>query len=85
MFVVLRLAYAILEFTAYLNVHSDIYSGVRDLYVGLSLHQHPYFVYASSLGSGKFARLHRLVLAIIAQQRNKYLNLTCLLKYLFLI
>ena len=72
-------------FTAYLNVHSDIYSGVRDLNVGLSLHQHPYFLNESSLGSCKSARLHRLVQAIVAQQCNKYLNLTCLLRYLFLI
>ena len=39
----------------HLNAHADITSGARDLNFDLSLHLHPYFVYASSKGSGESA------------------------------
>ena len=41
-----------------INENAD--SEVRDLYFGLSLHLHPYFVYASSQVSGKSAHMRRL-------------------------
>ena len=36
-----------------LNAHSDVSSRARGLNFGLSLHLHPYFVYASSEDSGE--------------------------------
>ena len=37
-----------------LNAHAKISSGVKDLYFGLSLYLHPYFVYVSNKGSDDF-------------------------------
>ena len=38
----------------------DVFSKVRGLNFGLSLHQHPYFVYMSSEGSGESAHMLKL-------------------------
>ena len=43
-----------------LNAHADISSTARYLCFGLSIHLHPYSVYASNVGSGKSAQMHRL-------------------------
>ena len=45
--------------------HVQLFSKSRELNVGLSLHLHPYFVNASSEGSGKSAHLHRLIWALL--------------------
>ena len=50
-------AYEILLLIAYAqkppsNANADVSSGARDLDFGLNFHLHPYFVYASSKGSG---------------------------------
>ena len=39
---------------------ADISSGARGLKLGLKLHLHPYFVYASSEGSGDTMKMRRL-------------------------
>ena len=41
-------------------------SGARDLNFGLSFHLSPYFVCASSAGSGKFVPMRRLIRAFTA-------------------
>ena len=50
------IAYA-LNYT--LSAHADISSGYAILNYGFGLHLHPYFVYASSDGSGESAHLRR--------------------------
>ena len=58
-----------------LNAHADISSEAGGLKFGLSLHPHPYFVYASSKGSGKTVCMCRLVLAFAAGRCDKLQNL----------
>ena len=41
-----------------LNAHAVVSSGARGLNFGLSIHPHPYFVYASNEGSGKPAQVN---------------------------
>ena len=43
-----------------INAHADLSIGTRGLSVCLSLHLHPYFVYASSAGSSESADMRRL-------------------------
>ena len=52
------------------------------LNVHLSLHLHPYFVYASSKGSGETAHLRRLTWALVARQCDTYQKRTFLLAWL---
>ena len=40
-----------------INAHADIFSIARSLNFGLSLHLHPFFVYASSEGFGESAHI----------------------------
>ena len=40
--------------------HADISSRTRGPNFGTSLHLHPYFVYASSEGSGEYVHMRRL-------------------------
>ena len=42
------------------NAHADVSSGARDLKFGTCFHLHPYFVRASSEGSGETEHLHSL-------------------------
>ena len=53
-----------------INAHAVVSSGARGLNFGLSLHLHPYFVYASSKGSGKSAHKGRLTEAFAARQQG---------------
>ena len=41
-----------------INVNADVSSKVRGLKFSFSLHLHPNFVYASSIGSGESAHVH---------------------------
>ena len=43
------------------NYHAGVPSGARGLKFALSLHLHPFVMYASSEGSGETVRMHRLV------------------------
>ena len=43
-----------------INAHADATREARGLKFGLSLHLHPYFVYASTEGSGESVHMHRL-------------------------
>ena len=43
-----------------INAHYVVSSNARGLNFGPRLHLHPYFVYASSEGSGESAHMHRL-------------------------
>ena len=45
----------------HLNAHAEVSSGARGLNFVLSLHLHPYFVYASGEGSDETAHMRRLV------------------------
>ena len=56
-----------------LNAHADLPSGVRGLNFGLSLHKHPFLLYASSEDSGESARMRRLASVIAARQCDKYI------------
>ena len=61
-----RSEYKVLVLIAYsqkypINVHADVSRGARSLKLGLSLHLHPHFGYASREGSGESANLYRLV------------------------
>ena len=56
-------------------MHKQLSSGVKGLIYGLGLHLLPYRVYASSKGSRKTLHLCRLIGAITAGQRDKYVNL----------
>ena len=58
-----------------INAHTDVSSKARGLTFGLSLHQHPYFVYLHSKGSGESVHLHRLARAFAARLCDKYENL----------
>ena len=53
----------------------DVFSKVRGLNFGLSLHQHPYFVYMSSEGSGESAHMLKLRRILAAHWCDKYWNL----------
>ena len=55
-----------------LNMHAQLSSG--DIYIlfGLSLHLIPYFVHASSEGSGETAHMRWLVWALAACKYDKY-------------
>ena len=44
----------------HLDTHADLPRGTICLKMSLGLHLHPYFVYASSEGSGESARMRRL-------------------------
>ena len=44
-----------------LNMYVKLYSEARDLDFSLSLHLHPYFVFACRIGTGKAAHMHRLI------------------------
>ena len=57
------------------KAHANVSSIARDLSFGLSLHQHPYFVYNSSKGSGEHAHLCRLTRGLAAPHCDKYQNL----------
>ena len=80
---VLHRFYYILVLIAYaqrppLNAHAGVSSGSRGLTVGVSLHLHPYFMYASSEGSGQSAQTHQSLRC----STNCYVqNLMCWLKY----
>ena len=63
-----RIAYAQ---TPQLNAHAEVFSGARGLNFGLSLHLHPYFVYASSEGSGESAQARRLAWVFVARRCDK--------------
>ena len=56
--------------------NADIASKVEGQTFNLSLHQHPYFVYASSEGSGKTVWMWRLIQALATCHYDKYQNLT---------
>ena len=58
-----------------INAHPDVFKEARGLYFGLSLHLHPYFMYASSEGSGESAHMRRLAWAFAARWRDKYRKL----------
>ena len=62
--------------TPLMNAHTDVFSGDRGLKFGLSLHLYPYFLYASSEGSGESAHMRRLAWAFTARWYDKYRNLT---------
>ena len=47
-------------------MYADLYSKAIGLNFDLSLHIHPYFMYASSIGSGKSAHMRRLARAYAA-------------------
>ena len=55
-----------------LNVYADVFSLTTCLNLGLSLNLCPYFVCASSEGSGNTARMLRLVRASAARICDKY-------------
>ena len=57
--------------------NADIASKVEGQTFNLSLHQHPYFVYASSEGSGNTLWMCRLIEALAASHYDKYQNLMC--------
>ena len=44
-----------------LNMYVKLYSGARDLDFSLSLHLHPYFVFACRIGTGKTAHMQSLI------------------------
>ena len=50
-----------------INVNGDISSIARDLKFGLSIHLHPYFVYAISEGSGDSAHMRRIAFVCTAR------------------
>ena len=67
-----------------LNSQADISRRARAaLNLGLSLHLHPYFVYASSQDPGESAHLRQLAQAFVAQQCDNYLYLICWLENYF--
>ena len=45
-----------------INTHADVFSQANDLKFGLNGHLYPYFVYASSEGSGELVHMRRLAL-----------------------
>ena len=55
-----------------INAHDDVFSKVRGLHFGLSLHLKPYFVHASSEEAGKYTQTG---LNLAARQCDKYQNL----------
>ena len=59
----------------HLKARADISSGAKGLYFGVTLHLHPYFVKASSEGSGVSGRMHRLTRVFAAHRCDKYWNL----------
>ena len=70
-------AHEILVIIAYaqmylINAHSGISIKARGLSFVLSHHLHPYFVYASSGGSGESVHMHRLAWAFAARWNDKY-------------
>ena len=60
---------------------NDVSSGTKDITFVPSLYLHPYFLYASSEGSGEYAHFRRLTWAFVARQSDKNQNLVCRLKY----
>ena len=52
------------------KVHANLYSGSRGFNVGLSLHLHPHFVYASNRGYQTFFRLNSTGHDISSDHKN---------------
>ena len=65
-----------LSLTPVINTHAGVSNGARSLQFGLSLHLHPFFVYASSEDSGESAHMRRLAWIFVARHGNKYQNIT---------
>ena len=55
-----------------LNANAGVSSGIKVLNCDLSLHLHPYFVYASSERSGESAHMRRLARVFAVRQCDKY-------------
>ena len=66
-----------------LNAHADISREVSNLNFGLGLHLHPYFVYATSQGSGQSLHMCRLAWVFIARQCDKYCRFENVARILF--
>ena len=66
-----------------LNMHAQLSSGARDLNVGLSLHQHPYFLCASIEGCDVTAQLHRLIWAFTANVFSISAKVICAGSYIY--
>ena len=69
---------------ASLNAHASLSSVAKCLNVGISCFLHPYFVYASSKGSGGSAHMSRLASVFVARHCNRMLaHLQCFIPVCF--
>ena len=70
------------------NDHTDVSSEARCQIICLSLNLHPYFVFASSQGSGEFAHMRKLTWAFVARklwlvQNSRYAVRVYIYSYFF--